>query len=297
MQINNNDLIRQNFCNYIYSYLENEDDIEEAIENYMAYIYTNIYNKNIDTSDILILITGFLDAYKIYSFNQKSNVKTLINDEVLGQLSEISSLEDIINNIIDNEDFLKDLLTSILNFNETNDLGKITLIKSLSDEENETLQSIFPSHQDDLDNYDIDITAEFLVEEYKKLKKFQNSELLIDYEEANILSLVGFIKQNIHKNEDYGKNLFNTLFLTDYALSKYIHTKKIHDDINIDRINLYENNSIDTLFGSVYSNEDYLKDLIYTLIDVHVKHSCDNTKVSPEILKKVNVSILSRKLT
>lgn len=148
-------------------------DIREAASSYANVLYKleitgNPYERLYREYLISVM---YLDAYKLSLYRQKECLSDDDDTEFLGLLIDIYDLGDLLAEVSSNSEFLIRLIEECYKFRQMSEIGKINIMKSLSDDENGWILEEFPIHQQDLDTYDIEIHLDHILNSFRSYFK------------------------------------------------------------------------------------------------------------------------------
>ena len=275
-----------NISNYYYKSVEN------AILMYEHYLY-QLFDYNhpvINTYKHHLCNVAYIDAYIRYKYKHK---KLLTNNQDIFEYHEVSNIfdhDDLIATISADPMFFAQLLKASYYFNYSNGLSKILMIKSLSDEDKKTLLEIAPSFQQDLLSYDKKIFLEDILINYKNQNQLYNKELDLDFDEAKIETIYGFIKELSIYDIDNAKDILKKIAKIDNKVSNYLKDKVIDINTINNHINIY-NLDEETIIKELLYNKDFLIDAIWMVIDACINHNYNEINLDESLTK----DILTRK--
>lgn len=289
-----NSQVRKILADYINKYLESGLDVKSS-----ATLFINNYNAFLNNQKqmpvaLYMLSVMYLDAYKIYSYKQKSSMLSEGDEDFLGTLIDIEDADELFEEAND-PNFLVKLIEASYEFSEYNALAKVNLVKDLSERENEWLKDRFDIHEQDLYHYDIDITLDFLV---KNAKNHINAQRKYGYEfyDGIVINIVGFIRSLTNNRRDNAIKLLLELIKVDYAASKYLVDKVTDSEAFVDHIDLYENYSIDDMLYTLMNNQGFLSDAVWMLLTVNVFKEYDDIDIDSDIIKSKHTEEFNKKL-
>lgn len=266
--------------------------------------YTNILYKALDGKDIYekfysqyLVYVMYLDAYKLNLYKQKECVASDTEIGFLEQLNEISDHLDLLTEVSADPDFLVKLIESCYQFYNINGLGKVNIVKSLDAVENEWLEEHFPMHRQDLDTYDIKITLQQILKNIQNQTKHQENALEIDFKEAIMVSIAGFIRNLVKNDYDNAVDLLIEIAVSDYSSCKTLSEKGISDAYVLDHIDLYENYSKRDILWELMDNPVFLTDTIWTIANVYVYGEYEGMEIQKEEIDEDKGKSIMKKLT
>lgn len=272
--------------------------LEESIIIYIQGFYNldSIKHPLIYLIKSSILTIGYLDAFKLYTYKQKEGLTNEGEEEFLGNLLDIEDTASLIAEASNNPNFLKRIIAASYEFSELDDLGKILIIKSLSDSENCMLEEISSYHTEDLKEYNQPITLETIKDFYNTRRAKQMIINGIDFDIAIIMSLYGFIRNLIKLDLENAQELLFEIAKIDYAAIKYLYAldKKTYDFKNT--IKFYETNDVNIILYHLMGDQDFLRESLWNTIDVLVNREHSGKRLSIEEIQTEESKAFTRKL-
>ena len=223
----------------------------------------------------------YLDSYKKLSSRLKSGSASPEEMQMFSVYKDIETVDDLIVLYKKRDDYILYSIESVRDFYELPVLGKINLIKQLSQYENMELSSFSKHHDEDLNKFDIDVDEDLL---YKFYKRYSNklNELNYCFSDLSIFTMIaGFIqnsyvydpvntynlicrlnesiftnidkfKQEVEANDSYVDELKNTFYKDSQSFNDYcLYENGTLIDIVTIYISMREAN---ILKGKVYKN-------------------------------------------
>lgn len=180
--------------------------------------YYNSINKalNLKTKeDIIIFNTiysiAYLDSYKILSNLVKKNLATEHDIIKYNELSAISNSKELRKYYLQKPERILYGIDSVRDFSEMTGINKISIVKSLTREENDRLNNVSPLHQNDLDKYDKTIDKEDLYKFYSNYKVHLNKKSEIDSKKAVTVMVTNFLKDIYFTEPTETKELIDSI--------------------------------------------------------------------------------------
>ncbi len=293
-QILSNDVIR----NFILKMIFN-DGVKniEVDENFHIYLVSQeileMYNSDIKLLQNIangIFEIAYLDAYKVLNLKNRESNLTYDEIEIYNKISSILNFQELENAVLSIDTFLEDLLKYVLEFYRYNILRKIKTVKALTSAQCASLLYNFKLFDNDFMEYESLVNLNTLIDYYKKeMKVYEMTPIDTGAISANLSEeIIGFIKSLAGMDFDAFETLMEEIIQTDYKWSKYLVDKKIFNNI-IDigdfeeKVEMYENNSLDSLiFEEVLIDDYYLS----ALIDGIILTKCDNLYLDENIINE-----------
>lgn len=294
-----NDIFRATILKVIFSNAISNYDLEETEVDEKTHLYfaaeklMQMYNsesvilKNIFNG---ILETSFIDAYKVLNLKNRESTLSYDETQIYNKICSIIDFEDLENAVMTIDDFFEVLLNYALEFYRYNILRKMKTIKALSSAQCAWLLYRFKLFDNDYKEYGETINLDILLDYYKKeMKSYEMIPIDTGAISANLSEeIIGFIKSLAGMDFDAFKTLMEEIIQTDYKWSKYIVDKKSFNNI-IDigdfeeKVEMYENNSLDSLILEEVLIDDYY---LSALIDGIILTKCDNLYLNENIINE-----------
>lgn len=197
----------------------------------------------------------FLDSYKKLSSRLKGGFATPEEMQMFSVYKDVNNIDLLVELFKKRQDYILYSMECVKDFYEMPVLGKINLVKQLSQYENIELCAFSRQHLDDLNNYVVDVDEDFLYNFYKRYSN-KLDELEYCYDEITIFSMIaGFIQNSYVYDAESTYNLIckvnETIFCNidkfEQELDvndKYINELKYsfyNDSENFNNLCLYEN--------------------------------------------------------
>ncbi len=238
----------------------------------------------------------YLDAYKLSLYRQKECLADDSDTEFLGRLVDIVDQDNLLAEVSSNLEFLIRLIEECYNFRQMNGLGKINVVKSLSDSENEWILEEFPIHKQDLDTYDIEVHLNHILDSIKNQTSHQRNDAFYEFKDAIMLNVMGFIRNLTNYDYSNAENLLLELAQKDYAASKFLVDCSKERELFLDHIDLYENYSKRDILNELISVPEFLKDAIWNVAYVYVYQEYDGNAIQVDELDDYKDTEVMKKL-
>lgn len=288
------------FRNYIMKSIIFNGDIQnvELEEDMHYFFFAEKLKKYLESDDnaeyiiyVSIITVAFLDTYKI--LNTKLVEGTLTPDEeiIYNNIVGITSVEELQTKIDGSASLLEFLIKQCVEFIRLNDLRKITTIKKLNEAQKHSLKNDFELFKNDLEQYEyrgsipIDVITDYYKKEMDKMIKKQNAMDPGDRSTNLMYEIMGFIKMLAGNDCECFKELIKDIIILDYKWNKFIIDNDylvgaiLKDEI-MDRIEKFEDNSIESLVEDVLYDSYYFNNLIDSIILI----KCDNMYIDDRLL-------------
>lgn len=237
-----------------------------------------------------ILETCFLDTIKVLNLKNRESRLEYDEIEIYNRICSIGNFEELENAIFTMDNLFEDLLNYTLEFYRYNIFRKIKAVKSLSASQSAMLLYNFKLFENDYEEYSNNLNLNTILNYYKKeMKVYEMTPMDTGAISANLSEeITGFIKNLAGIDFDSFETLMEEIIKTDYKWSKYIVDSKMFNNI-VDigdfeeKIDMFENNSIDSLIVEELLTDDYY---LNSLIDGIILTKCDNLYVSEDLLNE-----------
>ncbi len=280
-QINYNRKVRNELCKTIDTLMHKTGlPLEICID-----IYMELYYIPIDKNDKIRMVQRaflnsvlFVDTFKMLVYKQKEN---MCSDEELIYFNMLVNTKDFSDAITDFSSdilYLRKCISLTYEFHKLPGFAKVNIVKSLSEQENDWLLSLFEVHQFDLDSYGRNINLSDVKKNMKNQYNHQmnmNGDVCLD---SIAVSVLGFVKNLFKNDEENAYTLLLEIGKEDYEINKYINSKK-EDDETIDHIDLYENYSQEQIVEHLRYNEAYLVDAIWAILEANILNKYKDVEI------------------
>lgn len=298
-KILSNDTFRNMVFKMIFTNTLNSDNLQELEIDEKTHLYfvvqklMEMYNsENVIWENIFngILEVSFLDAFKVLNLKNRESSLEFDEIETYNKICSIGNFEELENAVLTIDDFFEDLLNYTLEFYRYNILRKTKAVKSLTASQSAMLLYNFKLFENDFKEYDNNLNLDTILNYYKKeMKVYEMTPVDTGAISANLSEeIIGFIKNLAGIDFDSFEILMEEIIKTDYKWSKYIVDSKMFNNIVEtgdleEKIEMYENNSIDSLIVEEVLIDDYY---LNSLIDGIILTKCDNLYVSEDLLNE-----------
>lgn len=295
---NYNQELRNVLGKYLDHCIECGFDIREAASSYANVLYKLEITR--DPYERLyreyLISVMYLDAYKLSLYHQKECLADDSDTEFLGQLVDIYDLDDLLAEVSSNPEFLIRLIEECYRFRQMSGLGKINIVKSLSDDENEWVLEDFPIHRQDLDTYDIEIHLDHILDSIENQTRHQKKDAFYEFKEAIMLNIMGFIRNLTNYDYDNAERLLLEIAQKDYSASKFLVGFPEEQELFLLHIGLYENYSRRDILNVFMESQEFLRDAIWNIAYVYVYQEYDGTTIAVEKLDDCKDTEVMKKL-
>lgn len=263
---------------YLYNLLDNGDEYQKIYINYLIGL---IYS----------------DSYKIYSYKQKNNINKSVEIDDFSLIYKLEDFDDLKGEISANPDIFCKMIQSSYQFNESNGLTKVLMLKSLSEEENKKISDIFPMHSVDQESYDKYIDLQTISKNMRGQKKYYEKVMTISFNDGIFMQTAGFIKKLSELDKKSSYKLLKELIIEDYKLCKYLITLIPNDEIIKNHIETYEIFETEKIIELLLNNQTFLQDSISNIYDLNVNKKYGDIELTRELIEQVKTDDVAKKLT
>lgn len=244
--------------------------------------------------DLLVGVT-FIDAYKMMNHYHKSGLNSQDEENWLDFLCKIQDINDIVGEVSADPQILHKLLILSYEFYQLDYLSKIQVIKSLDVSDIEFFLKEFSYFQEDLDHYDIDITLDLLLKEWKKKEKHQMlfSEVK---PELNLIKIDGFIQSIMNNNLKNGIHLLGEIALMDYRINEQLLSFKEITEKARSILDFYEKYSYGDIIYYLQSNQKERLEILREIREAKICGCVYNISIDQNKLKSDKTRKIDRKL-
>lgn len=197
--------------------LEYNDLIRDTIDRNVDYtgftpVNSSFVNK-IKTSILLnsrkdiaissaILSVIFLDTYKELTYSIRNQIASDTEYELYSLICQFKSFDDIKEFYKNEEELILDGIYYTKDFYNSTELKQISVMRCLTEADNDYLSELVPIHNEDLDSYDFVITKDFLYDYYLDSLEYLKDENGHVDDIGVVLSISGFLKGQAIDNFD-----------------------------------------------------------------------------------------------
>lgn len=289
--------IRKNIWTKVEELTLQGNSVEEVINYVCEWIYQlqEITNCFIATYLLNALSTFYIDAYKMLFYFEKNGINDDENEKLFYQIKCRKDMNDVLTEISADPSFLRDIIWVSYDFHCLDRFTKILVVKSLDKKEKSHLLKTVPFFQEDLDNFDIPISFQFIMEEWKKKEK--NQKLFDCYmPEINLIKIQGFIQNLLKVDMNNAQQLLMEIAWHDYNILNYLKTNQIISNEENEILKIYETYSKDQIFCIFLINQDLLYSALSRIKNVLLDRTYNKKKIKKENIKMDSNSIMYRKL-
>lgn len=269
---NLNQEIRQKIYKHIEKLNFRGISTKDAIESLMLEIY-NIEGSNEPAKQKYhdyFIFTIYADAYKMYSYKLKQLIASPEDIDVFHNLCLITDADDLLNEVSASPDLLGYMIEATYEFYRLVGIEKANVMESLSEKENKRISEIYPAHDLDIQTYTDYITLDALIKRIQEQINYYQEMIDVDFIEGVIISTCAYLRSLFLNNNKNGIEILLQLAEIDYQVSKYL-ARFVKDDTTLnDHLQLYESEKMDLIIARLYQEQEFLFDVVKTLIDVYI---------------------------
>lgn len=246
-----------------------EDDYD-LCNTIFQLITTKKDNKNCNVLINLIYMTGYQDLYIKLKRKEKSKMFSQNDRTILNNLENIKDTSDLSKLPTKYQFIMGHMIRAMIDFNNMNVYKKIIVIKSIDEETKSKLLTINPLFYQDIQNYDIEISLDYIKEKIISARKTYSEEKLM-------IDAGNFIKQLVKIKDKSGIKILCELLEEDIKfLNYYFKNNTISDskEYKKEEIEDMHNRYMHYLSNSV---EDILKDIKVYEIGNLIENSINNS--------------------
>lgn len=175
----------------------------------------------------------YLDSYKKLSSRVKEGYATPEEMQMFSVYSDVTDIDTLVDLFKKRDDYIFYSIETVRDFYEMPVLGKINMVKQLSEYENLELCSFSRQHLEDLNKYAIDVDEDLLYNFYKRYSN-KLEDLKYCYDELTIFSMIAGFIQKSYINDSEGT--YNLICRINEAIFKNIDKFEQELDVNDDYI-------------------------------------------------------------
>lgn len=198
---------------------------EQLKNNILASIL--LKDKRSELIKVSVIPMLFIDAYKILKFKLKNGLATEAEYQMISYYDQIEDQHSFYQLLFTRGDYLNYSIGCVETFNNMPYLGKIRVMKSLSEDENSRLSTFTELHTNDMDKYNIDITVDFLYDFFRDYSIHMLKENVGHTPNKILEALAGFL-QNVYIK--HGEEIYE--LISDMNEKVFTHIddlKKVYD--------------------------------------------------------------------
>lgn len=294
---NYNDEIRTMLKKVIDKYCFKGFTINESVDFFRDALYNlevSEQKKDLKTRENCILCV-YLDTLYITIYKHKNSMMKIEDVDLLNRLYQINGKDDLLAEVSCDPNFFSKLIFNSYEFNSLTNLGKIILVKSLTNIERNWIISKNVMHLMDLNTYGQEIAIDDLILDIETQIKEQDKLLDIEFEEEILLNISGFISNIMRFDQSNGIKLLLNLGKIDYAVSKYLEKMNVIEDDIVDHIDYYENYSLDDIIYRLTYDMSFLQSALVKLISLYIHKSYNDLELNDDLMNNNAVKKLDKK--
>lgn len=255
-----NDYIRNEIGSGIYNF---------GMQNFIDYLYKTVSWSELTEAKVFytsIFSIAFLDGYKSLTRKIESGSAAPIEMELYSFFKSCESFDDIVKVFHIDRYFLEYSLSCSDEFKEMPGLGKISLVKSMTEDDNNHLKKISMLHQNDLDKYDKPLTMDYIYSLVNNYKIYLESKDYCLEQEAIFRMLTGTIYKLLDNRDEELSSIISEI---NYQV--FSNAEKLNDIIgDQERKSLYDLKAFYDEQSEAFNDVCLInKDIVYKMITIY----------------------------
>ena len=262
---------------------------EEAIAKYRDVLYDLENSKKDKVVRESLIFCMFMDTYKLAIYKLKNGL--LLDEDILflETLFSLKDSDDILAQVSCDIDFFNNIILGGYRYASYDNLTKYLIDKCLSKEDRKKLTNLVPITFFDINNIMEKVTLPKLIDiieiQVKKNEEIVDEQLLF----VVLLKINGFIFNLYKLDKTEAITLLIDMIKFDYASCKYLNVFE-------DRINFYDNSSLEVIIDEIINNQYLLNNIIEMIFNVYIHKEYDNKKINTDEINKIDINDISKKL-
>lgn len=246
--------------------IEDYDEMDLYISVYLGIASAASQSKNVNVIYNTLLMTGYSDLYTDLYIEEIEGRLDGERKNIYDFLKSIKSL----NNLFSlNPNIAIEMINSVVSFSEGSIYDKVLKLKKIPIEERQKISRVNSLYYQDLENYDIDVTLDYMLDKYNKCKGKLSDEYLLNSASVYIHNL-RFV------DLDEAKKLVIKLIESDIDLTYDLFDKYSVEDMDREnpkykliadrakRLNKYYKSDMDDVIRNIHFCE------IYDLLEAYI---------------------------
>ena len=252
--------------------IEDYDEMDLYISVYLGIAGAASQSKNVNVIYNTLLMTGYSDLYTDLYIEEIEGRLEGERKKIYDFLKGITSTKSLNNLFSLNLNIAIKMINSIVSFSEGSIYDKVLKLKKIPIEERKKISRVNSLYYQDLENYDIDVTLDYMLDKYNKCKGKLSDEYLLNSASVYIHNL-RFI------DLDAAKKLVIKLIESDIDLTCDLFDKYSVDDMDREnpkykliadrakRLNKYYKSDMDDVIRNIHFCE------IYDLLEAYINRN------------------------
>ena len=252
--------------------IEDYDEMDLYISVYLGIASAASQSKNVNVIYNTLLMTGYSDLYTDLYIEEIEGRLDGERKKIYDFLKSIKSTKSLNNLFSLNPNIAIEMINSVVSFSEGSIYDKVLKLKKIPIEERQKISRVNPLYYQDLENYDIDVTLDYMLDKYNKCKGKLSDEYLLNSASVYIHNL-RFI------DLDAAKKLVIKLIESDIDLTCDLFDKYSVEDMDKEnpkyeliverakRLNKYYKSDMDDVIRNIHFCE------IYDLFEAYINRN------------------------
>lgn len=249
--------------------IEDYDEMDLYISVYLGIASAASQSKNVNVIYNTLLMTGYSDLYTDLYIEEIEGRLDGERKKIYDFLKSIKSTKSLNNLFSLNPNIAIEMINSVVSFSEGNIYDKVLKLKKIPIEERQKISRVNSLYYQDLENYDIDVTLDYMLDKYNKCKGKLSDEYLLNSASVYIHNL-RFV------DLDAAKKLVIKLIESDIDLTCDLFDKYSVEDMDkgnpkykfiadrAKRLNKYYKSDMDDVIRNIHFCE------IYDLLEAYI---------------------------
>ena len=249
--------------------IEDYDEMDLYISVYLGIAGAASQSKNVNVIYNTLLMTGYSDLYTDLYIEEIEGRLDGERKKIYDFLKSIKSTKSLNNLFSLNPNIAIEMINSVVSFSEGSIYDKVLKLKKIPIEERQKISRVNSLYYQDLENYDIDVTLDYMLDKYNKCKGKLSDEYLLNSASVYIHNL-RFV------DLDEAKKLVIKLIESDIDLTYDLFDKYSVEDMDREnpkykliadrakRLNKYYKSDMDDVIRNIHFCE------IYDLLEAYI---------------------------
>lgn len=249
--------------------IEDYDEMDLYISVYLGIASAASQSKNVNVIYNTLLMTGYSDLYTDLYIEEIEGRLDGERKKIYDFLKSIKSTKSLNNLFSLNPNIAIEMINSVVSFSEGSIYDKVLKLKKIPIEEKQKISRVNTLYYQDLENYDIDVTLDYMLDKYNKCKDKLSDEYLLNSASVYIHNL-RFV------DLDAAKKLVIKLIESDIDLTCDLFDKYSVEDMDkgnpkykliadrAKRLNKYYKSDMDDVIRNIHFCE------IYDLLEAYI---------------------------
>ena len=252
--------------------IEDYDEMDLYISVYLGIASAASQSKNVNVIYNTLLMTGYSDLYTDLYIEEIEGRLDGERKKIYDFLKSIKSTKSLNNLFSLNPNIAIEMINSVVSFSEGSIYDKVLKLKKIPIEERQKISRVNSLYYQDLENYDIDVTLDYMLDKYNKCKGKLSDEYLLNSASVYIHNL-RFV------DLDAAKKLVIKLIESDIDLTCDLFDKYSVEDMDKEnpkyelivdrakRLNKYYKSDMDDVIRNIHFCE------IYDLLEAYINRN------------------------